>query len=162
MFSFQRFWLILRVLSTHVLQQHGGTLQKWGDDAGSALPPVRSCLLLREWTGRDRDGAVSWCKSTVIPWIMIALFSTVSTIFYQLKLAFQNWYLLGKVFFLGGGVISHQCQLSWGLKTTTSMTLLRKCMPSASCSSCAHSWPLIPRMRKPIPDKPWGELCATI
>lgn len=54
--------LVLRVQSPHGHQQHGTALQKWRDDAGSALPAVRGCLLLCQRAGRDRDGSVPRCK----------------------------------------------------------------------------------------------------
>lgn len=127
------------VLSARVLQQHGGTLQKWRDDAGTALLPVRSCLLLCQWAGRDRDGPVPWCKSAVVllaSWVVLVVLSAQSK--------------------------TCSSKLVPVVYSITSATLLRECMPSASCSSCAHSWPLISHMRKPIPEMPWGRLCARV
>lgn len=84
-----RWFVDSRVLSAHILKQHGRALQKWRDDAGSALPPVGSCLLLCQWTGRDWDGPVSWRKSVFFNQTSKAL---LFIIFYYLKVALINYY----------------------------------------------------------------------
>lgn len=57
-------------VSSHILQRHGGALQKRRNDAGSALLAVGGGLLLRQRAGRDRHGAVP--RRELCPCVFVA------------------------------------------------------------------------------------------